>query len=159
MGGLLTMIGGPLIAQLANSFIGKALDAFVAYNNKQISMEELRTRVQQAMLSTFAEVEKAYADSINKTFASFMEAAKTSVLMQRTWAIVALTQLFVILWAQLGIPALVTFGYVTRYASSGTTIDWAYALIALCLGGGAIALKTGPGSSKLAQDIKSITTK
>lgn len=157
--GLLTTLGGSLIAQLANSFIGKALDAFVAYQNKQISMEELRTKVQEAMFATFAEVEKAYADSLTKTFASFMDAAKTSVLMQRTWAIVALTQLFVLLWHQLAIPALVTFGFVTRYASSGGTIDWAYALLALCLGGGAITLKTGPGSGKLAQDIKSITTK
>jgi hypothetical protein len=157
--GFLTMLGGPLIKAITDSFLGKALDAFTAYNNKQISMEELRTRVQQAMLATFAEVEKAYADSLNKTFASFMDAASKSVFMQHVWGAVALTQLAVLLWHQVGIPGVIALGWVTKYPSSGTTVDWAYALLALCLGGGAIALKTGPGAGKLAQDIKSITSK
>src|SRR4051794_9404940 len=95
--GLLTMLGGPLIKAITDSFLGKALDAFTSYNNKQISLEELHTRVQQALLATFAEVERAYADSLNKTFASFMDAAKTSVFMQHVWGAVALSQLIVLL--------------------------------------------------------------
>ena len=35
---------------IVNGVLDKALSAFVAYNNKQISLEELRTQLNKAML-------------------------------------------------------------------------------------------------------------
>ena len=142
---MLSALAGTVITQVASAFIGKALDAFVVYNNKQISMEELRTRVQQAMLDSFKEIEVAHADALAKTYASFMQTMAQSRLMQAVWASVVISQLFVLLWHQIGIPAYVELvGH--RYPSSGTTVEWAYLLLAACLGMGPVVLRSGPGT-------------
>lgn len=133
-----------LAASLATALIPKVLDAFVSYNNKQISLAELQTRLSQSLLDCFAEVNKAQADALAKTYASFMGAVQTSRLMQAVWASVVVSQLLVLLWHQIGIPALVYFA-AARYPSSGTTVDWAYLLLAFCLGAGPVVLNSGPG--------------
>lgn len=149
---ILTSIFNVLGGQIVDSLLGRITGVFEAYFKKQISVEQLRTQVAQALLETFAEVEKAYADSLARTFDSFMRATAQSKLMQAVWAAVALSQLFVLLWHQFFIPALVAVVHLSdpqwNYPSSGTTIDWAYALLMFCLGGGAIALKMGGSQIK-----------
>lgn len=154
---MLSALAGTVITQIASTFIGKALDAFVAYNNKQISMEELRTRVQEAMLDSFKAAEVAHADALAKTYASFMQTLAQSRLMQAVWASVVISQLFVLLWHQVGIPAYVELtGH--RYPSSGTTVEWAYLLLAACLGMGPVVLRNGPGTLSTA-NIKAMLAK
>jgi hypothetical protein len=134
-------LGGGLIDKLIDPFT----DLFKAYLNKEISKEELRTKLLQSFLSSVTEIEKAHADSITKTYATFMQAAVQSRLMLAVWAAAALSQLLVLLWHQVGISALCFFmGDKACWPSSGTTVDWAYAVLMFCLGGGAIALRTGP---------------
>lgn len=158
--GILTSIFSSLGGEIVDRLLGRITGVFEAYFKKQISVEELRTRVSQALLATFADVEKAYADSIARTFDSFMRAAAQSRLMQAVWASVALSQLLVLVWHQVGIP-FVSFwlskpDHPFHYPSSGATVDWAYALVMFCLGGGAIALKTGPGAGSLKDQLKSL---
>jgi hypothetical protein len=148
---ILDWIATPIV----NAVVAPFTDLFKSYLNKQITESELRAKMVTALIAGFADVEKAYADSLAKTFASFMDAAKQSRLMQSVWAAVALSQLAVLLWHQVGIPALVLWMRSGNpdwvYPSSGTTVEWSYLLIALCLGGGAIALKMAPGSGSAAQ--------
>src|SRR6266496_733749 len=92
--------------QIVNGILDKALSAFVAYNNKQISMEELRAKLAEAMLATFKEIEVAHSDALTKTYASFMQAMVQSKLMQYVWASVTISQLLVLLWVQVGVSAL-----------------------------------------------------
>ncbi len=155
---MFTALLEPIISALGGKLLDNIEDAFKTYVAGQITREQLAVKLQEALLSTFADVEKSYAASINATFDSFMKAAAQSKLMQQVWAAVALTQLIVLLWHQVGIPALV---YLTgaRYPSSGATVDWAYALLALCLGGGAITLKTGPGSGSMIDGLKKLVGK
>jgi len=143
---MLGSIIGALGGNIVDSLLGKITGVFESYFKKEISMEELRTKVLQSLLSTFSEIEKAHADSIAKTFDSFMRAAAQSKIMQVVWASVAISQLLVLLWHQVGIPAFVYFAAV-KYPSSGATVDWAYALLMFCLGGGAVALRMGSASS------------
>lgn len=152
---LAALFTGPILSAIAGQLFSGLEGAWQAYVNKEISKDELHAKIEQALIASFADVEKAYADSLTKTFASFMDAASRSVLMQQVWATVAITQLFVLLWHQVGIPAVV---YMTGhgYPPSGTTVTWAYALLALCLGGGALAMKTGPGASRIAEDLKAL---
>lgn len=154
--GFLSILGGAVIKEIANGLFGKIEAGWEAYMKKEISRDQLLEKMQEALLSTFAEVEKTYADSITKSFSTFMEAASKSRLMQAVWASVALSQLFVLFWYQWVVPALVTWGWVNKYASAGATVDWAYALLMFCLGGGAIALKSGPGSGSLKDQLKSL---
>jgi hypothetical protein len=138
---------GTLIKAIAGPLLDKTVDGIVdvakQFINKEITKEELRTRLAETLIKGTAEIEKAHADSIAATFDSFMKAAVQSKIMLAVWAATATSQLLVILWHQVGIP-LYSHLYSVTYPSSGDTSGWAYALLMFCLGGGAIALRTGP---------------
>lgn len=147
MGGILSLLGGTVVKEIANSLIGKLAESFQAYLTKQITIEELRGKMVAALLQTFAEVEKAQAAALSQTFQSFMGAVATSQLMQKVWATVVLVQLGVLTFAQIGIP-LIGRVYGGVWPSSGATIDWAYALIVLLCGGGPLLLQRKPSDYK-----------
>lgn len=143
---ILTKIAGMFGGQIVDALLGNVTGLFKAYFDKKISEAELRAKVLEALMASFADVEKAYADSVTKTFGSFMEAASKSKLMQATWAAVCLSQLCVVLWHQVGIPALMFWGYPgLHYPSAGTTADWANAMVLFCLGGGAYSQRSAGG--------------
>lgn len=146
---IFTTIGMPLI----NGILDKALDAFRAYENKQISIEQLKTQLYGMMLDTIKAVEVAHSDALAKTYASFMDAMKTSALMQRTWAAVVLSQLFVLLWSQWAVPLLFAFGYLSSW-KAGTSAEWAYLLVGACLGMGPMVLRSGPGAGTLVERLR-----
>lgn len=133
MGFLTSMLGGEIISALANTFIGKATEAFTAYLNKQISIEELRSRVQIALSASFAEIEKSHADALAKTFESFTGAMIASRLVRWVWATVVLSQLGVLTAHQTG------------FIAASASIEWAYLLIGGLCGLGPIILRHGPG--------------
>lgn len=148
---IFSAVGGNII----DGLLGRITGVFDSYFKKQITMEELKAQVTRAMLDTFSEVEKAHADALARTYDSFMKAVVQSKIMQAVWASVVVSQLVVLLWHQLGIPALVYFT-ATRYPSSGTTVEWAYLLLAACLGMGPVLLRSGPAAGTLKDKIKSI---
>jgi hypothetical protein len=141
-----------IITTLVPILTGSLADAFKAYEQKQITLAELNAKVQEALISAFAEVQKSQSAALAATFASFMDGAKNSKLMRVVWAIVVLTQLGVLLWAQVGAPAFVRM-FGGEWPSSGSTVDWAYLLVAACLGLGPVVLNKGPGKVDLS-DLK-----
>jgi hypothetical protein len=155
---ILKAIGLPFVDKL----IEGGVHLFDAYLKKQISIEELRTQLLGVAMRSASEVEIAHAQSLTSTYNTFIAAAAQNPTMARVWAATALSQLFVLLWHQLGIPFYVwaasTPGHVAHYPSSGATVDWAYALLMFCLGGGAIALRAGPGSASVTDQLKSLIT-
>jgi len=155
---MLSAIFSSVGMSIVNAFLGKALEAFTAYNNKVISIEELRTRVSIAMMQSFKEVEVAHAEALAKTYASFMQAMVQSRLMKIVWAAVTLSQLCVLLWVQVGVS---TFVYLTGtpWPSSGKTSDWAYLLVAACVGMGPIVLRSGPGEGTITEKLKTMVGK
>lgn len=137
-----------IIMALVPILTGSLADAFKAYEQKQITLAELQAKIQQALISAFAEVQKSQSVALAQTYASFMDGAKNSKLLRVVWAIVVLTQLGVLLWQQVGIPAVVEItGH--SYPGAGATIEWAYLLLAFCLGAGPIVLNKGPGKVDL----------
>jgi len=155
---MLSLLTGPILQAITGNLFDKVADTFQAYFNKQISREEAQAKVSLALASAFAEVEKSHADSIARTFASFMDAAKTSLLLRIGWFLVVTTQLSVLIWHQVGIPAYVHI-VGGSYPSSGTTVEWAYLLLAACLGMGAVLLRSGPGVGNLADRLKSLVVR
>ena len=144
---MLSLLGPGIIKAIIDSFLGNALDAFKAYQNKQISLEELNVRLRQSLLTAFSEVEKSHAEALAKTYASFMQAVTQSKILQVMWALVVGSQLFVLVWHQIGIPFIVFMGWTAKYPLSGSTVEWAYLLLAACLGMGPVVLRSGPASS------------
>ena len=141
---MLTAVLGPLASVLTGGLMDRIEGAFKAYVQGQISREHLAAQVTQALLATFADVEKAYADALTKNFSAFMQAASQSILMQVVWGTVVLSQLFVLFWYQWVVPFLVTYGYVKTYASAGSTIDWAYAIVGGGIGLAALTMRSNP---------------
>lgn len=154
MGFLATLFGGGALQALVGALAGPLENIFHDYIQGKISKEQLQEQIQAAMLQAFAQVETQYLDSITKTYTAFIQAAATNPVMARAWSVVLYSQLFVLIWHQFAIPALVTSGLVTTYAQSGTTVSWAYALVALCLGAPAIASRVGPTANWAASGLK-----
>lgn len=157
---MLSAIFSSLGGQIIDAFFGKALAAFEMYNKKQISIEELRVKLGEALLEAFKAVEVAHADTLAKTFDSFMKAVVQSRLMQITWAFVTISQALVLLWHQVGIPGLCYFvGEKACYPSSGSTVEWAYLLVGACLGMGPIVLRSGPGAGTITERMRDLIKK
>ncbi len=156
---IFSSLGGAII----DKFFGNALKAFEMYNNKVISLEELKTKLYIELVEAVKSVEVAHAEALAKTYASFMGALEKSKLMQVVWASVTISQLLVLLWHQVGIPWFVLLMQQTvpgwKYPSSGTTVDWAYLLLAACIGAAPVLLRAGPGAGNLADRMKALVGK
>lgn len=126
------------------------------YINGRISHEQLLLEGSKVLLGCFQQLDAALLDSITKTFTSFWQANNQNAVMQHGWAIVLYSQLFVLIWHQWVIPLVVTLGLVKEYATSGATVNWAYALVALCLGAPAIASRVGPAANWAADNLSRI---
>lgn len=142
---MLSAIVSALGGKIIDSLLGRITGLFESYFKKQISMEELKVSLQKAMIETFQEVEKSHAELVAKTFESFQVTLRQVPIVQRAWAWVLYTQLAVLVWHQAGIPAF-TLLTGLKYPSSGSTVEWSYALIAFMFGAGAMLLRTGPGA-------------
>jgi hypothetical protein len=152
---MLSTIISQLGLSIINGFLDKALAAFTAYQNKQISIEQFKTQLYEALLASVKEVEIAHADALAKTYASFMDTMKTSKLMQWVWAIVTLSQTFVLVWSQFAVPLLFAYGLLPNW-KAGTSAEWAYLLVGACLGMGPIVLRSGPGAGSLLERMKAV---
>lgn len=144
-----------MLATIAKLFlpniIGPILDLADKYLNRQITKDQLEAQLKIAITQAFADVERAHAESLTETYKAFIGAAKDNRTLSMGWAVTLYSQLLVLLWHQVGIPAYAKF--VGPWPSSGTTVDWAYALVALCLGGGAMMLR---GSGGVMGQLKSL---
>ena len=136
IGAILKMLSAPFIGKLTDSIT----DVAKAYFDKQISEAEFKSRVDIVVQQTFADVEKTWAEAATKQFESFQQTARQSPVIARAYAAVIVTQLFVLVWYQWGASAF-TLATGTSWPSAGATVDWAYAILALCLGGGAFVLR------------------
>ena len=159
MGLLASIFTGPVLSALLDKFIAPAEDIWKAYINKQITQDQLREKLSEILVTSFADIEKSHADALTKTYATFMASADKSPLLQAVWASVTISQLLVLVWHQVGIPAIIASGLVTHYPSSGSTVEWAYALIAACLGLGPVVLRTGAAGANLSSLAKLLPLK
>lgn len=146
---MLTKLLASAGVEIADRMLGRVTSLIEAHLRKEISKEELRTRLAEAFLSAAAEVEKAHAETLARSYGEFMRAAAQNALMTRVWAAVTLSQLGVLLWHQMGIPFVIAVGLTDRYPSSGSTVEWAYALVGACIGLSPLVLRSGAGTSPL----------
>lgn len=165
MGWLAALITPAIVKTIAGSLFDNAASIFQKYLTKSITREEAMAQLKAAITNAIAEIEQSHADALAKTFDSFMQAVSKSRFMQIIWGAVALSQLFIILWHQWGIPYLtmlcwkgtVSFGNATcEYPSSGDTAYWAYLLLAGCIGLGPVVLRAGPGAGNLVGKLKAL---
>ena len=151
---LLSQFGMTII----NGILDKALAAFQSYNNKQISIEELKDKLYGLMVAAARDVEIAHADALTKTYATFMDAAKGNRLMASMWAAAVGSQIFVLFWSQFCVPLLYAYGYLPNW-KAGTSADWAYLLVGALLGLGPMVLRAGPSAGNITDKLKTMISK
>ena len=139
---ILSSVGGVFFDKLFGNLRG----AFESYLNKEISIEELRSRMVIEAVKAAKESEVSHSETLAKTYATFMDALKVTPILQRMWAWTVGTQLFVIVWAQFFVPLLFAYSLLPNW-QAGTTAEWAYFLLGGCLGFGPIILRNGPGAT------------
>jgi hypothetical protein len=127
--------------------LGGILDLVKQHQANQITREQLLNEMGKMLLSSVVEVEKAMADAIKATFASFMGTVQATPIVARAYVAVLLSQTTVLVWVQVGVPFL-TWMTGTVYPDAGTTINWAYALVAGLCGLGPLVMKTSPADLK-----------
>lgn len=147
-------VGGAFFDKLFGNMRG----AFESYLNKQISLEELRSRMVVEALKAAKEIEVSHSETLAKTYASFMDALKVSPLLQRMWAWTVGTQLFILFWSQFFVPLLFAYSILPNW-KAGTTGDWAYLLLGACLGMGPLVLRNGPGAGSMTDKLKAMVSK
>lgn len=137
-----------IIASVAGSMVDKIIGPFLelgkAYMNKQISMEELRAKMVEAMVSSAADVEKTHSQELTKTYSAFIDASTKSFLLRFMWAVALGSQIFVLFWSQWVVPMLYAYGYMNKGWHAGTTGEWSYLLVGALLGLGPMVLRSGP---------------
>jgi hypothetical protein len=133
-----------LAALFAPSVIGaifrEGASLFRDYQQGKITLEQLHTQLAVIAHQEATKVEQANAEMIAKTFGAFVDMAKHSLLIRWVYAIVVLSQTFVLFWNEWVVPYLVWM-YGGAYPSSGELVQWAYALLVLLVGGGMVAIK------------------
>jgi hypothetical protein len=149
-------LGGAVIKQLAGTLIDKVSGAFAAYQQRQITREQLQAELQKALAESFAEVEKAHADALAKTFESFQATVRASPEIARMFSIVIYSQLFVLFWSQWVVPMLYMVGWIGHGWKPGASAEWAYLLVGGLCGAAPMLLRAGPGAGSIAERLKGL---
>lgn len=124
---------GTVASAAVNVLTGGLVDRIVglgkAWLQKEISEAEFR-----------AEVEKSANDTAARITESLQATIRSSPVLQRALAFVMVSQTLVLLLYQLGGPLwpMIT-GDV--FPAPVITVEWAYALVGLCITGGAVMLR------------------
>jgi hypothetical protein len=164
---LIASLGSAGIGAVVNGIMGPFLGLAEQYFKKQISLAELKTKMGTVLTEGFTSVEKSHAESLTATMNSFYTTMAQSKLMQYVWGFVVVSQTLVLVWHQVGIPAVVKIcrsglahnspGWLAcSYPSSGSSVEWAYLLITALCGAGVVLLRNGPGKGDVSSRLKEL---
>ena len=128
------LIAGAVSGVLQGVF-GRVMDSVDLYMKKQITEAELKSRLEQLRIESATDIEKATLEAATKSFAEFQGTVRTSPIVQRAYVAVMVSQLFVLIWAQLLGPVLTAAGW-SSVAVPADGVNAALWLLVLCLGGG-----------------------
>lgn len=134
--GLITKV----LSFLTGSLVGEIGGIAKAYFNKEISEAEFEAKIKIAVEENHAKIEQAWADTTAKTTESVQQTMRVSPMMQRAYALALLSQIFVLIWYQVGASAFLLYTG-KAWPSPGTTVEWAYLLVGAMIGAGPLVFK------------------
>lgn len=139
---ILSMFGGQVIDKIWSG----VMQVINQYQQKQITEIEAKKALLSLLISSFRDIEVSHSETLAKTYESFQVTLRGSPILQAAWTALFLSQMLVLLWHQVGIPALCyTVGNASCYPTSGDTVKWSYLLLAFMMGAGPIVFRAGPG--------------
>jgi hypothetical protein len=152
---LAALFTGPIVKAIAGSLFDTAANIFKAYQAREISREQALADLSKALVAAFAEVEKAHAEALAKTYESFQQTLRGSPELIRMFKVVIYSQTFVLFWSQWVVPMALWLGYDGAWRA-GTTAEWAYLLIGGLCGAAPMLLRAGPGAGNIADRLKGL---
>lgn len=131
------MIGAIIAKILTGGLLDKITGLAESYMKGQVTKAEFEAQVKIEAGKAGVEIEQAWLKAASEQYESFQKSVRSSAVLQRAYAVVMISQLAVLVFYQIGASAfLLATG--TPWPSPGTTIDWAYLLLATSMGGGLI---------------------
>lgn len=135
------MLAALFAPAVLNALFTKGVELFQQYQQKQITLEQLKQQLGIIAIQEATKVEQANAEMVAKTYAAFSEVLKLSPLVRWVYAIVTLSQAFVLFWYQWAVPFIVWKYGGTFPPASDVLLEWGYGLLVLLVGGGMVAIK------------------
>lgn len=135
------MIG--IIAKiLTGGLTGQILEAWKLYREGKTTEAEFEAKVQVASKEAEARMEEAWSKSASEMMESIQTTVRSSKELQRAFVLVLFSQLFVLVWYQLGTSAYEIISG-SRWPAPVASIEWAYLLIAAMIGAGPWVFRKG----------------
>lgn len=125
-----------LVGPVANVF----LEAYKDKNATTISKAEIEARLKTVMTNAALEAYKSGNDAAYKMFDSFQQSLRASAEIRKVWKLAVLSQLFFVVFLEMGVPLLVQLGYIVSW-KVGSLDTWALGFLGASLGVSPIILK------------------
>lgn len=135
------MLAALFAPAVLSAIFEKGFDLFKDYQQGKITLEQLKTQLGVIAMQEATKVEQANTEMVAKTSPAFMDTLKTSQLVRVVYAVVTLSQAFVLFWYQWAVPFIVYKFGGSFPPASDVLLQWGYGLLVLLVGGGAVAIK------------------
>lgn len=120
---------GLLSKLLLGPLLGKLVDLYKSYNQKQVTESQLRRDLEKTILSTFSEVTKTQADVI-------MAEMRAEGWLQRNWRpVTAVCFAFIVMFYGILLPIAVDWFGAPPVRVGDQLLKWIMDAVMLCLGG------------------------
>lgn len=134
------MIAAAIVKILTGGLLDKITGLADSLIKGQITKAQFDAQVKIEAGRVEADIERTWAEASSRQYESLQASLRSSVVLQRAYAVVMISQLAVLVWYQIGAPAfLLVTG--SAWPNPGTTIDWAYLLLAITIGGGSLVAR------------------
>lgn len=135
------MLAALFAPAVISAIFGAGVDLFKQYQQGKITLAQLQQQLGIIAMQEATKVEQINADMVAKTYAAFSEVLKFSPLVRWVYAIVTLSQAFVLFWYQWAVPFIVWKYGGAFPPASDVLLEWGYGLLVLLVGGGMVAIK------------------
>jgi hypothetical protein len=134
-----------IIGVIINALIGPVAEKVLEWhkddNKTAVSKEQLAAELKKVMTLAATDAYKSGMDNAFKIYDSFQQSLRASEDIRRVWKLAVYSQLFFIVFLELGVPALVMAGIIDSWRV-GTLDTWALGFLGASLGIAPIIMKS-----------------
>lgn len=131
------MIGAIIAKILTGGLLDKITGLAESYVKGQVTKAEFEAQVKIETGKAGVEIEQAWLKAASEQYESFQKSVRSSVVLQRAYAVVMISQLAVLVFYQMGASAF-KLATGTDWPIPQAVIEWAYLLLGIAMGGGLI---------------------
>jgi hypothetical protein len=131
------VIGKIIVDILTGGLLDKITGLADSYLKGQVTKAEFEAQARIEAGKAGVEIEQAWLKAASEQYESFQKSVRSSVVLQRAYAVVMISQLAVLVFYQIGASAF-KLATGTDWPIPQAVIEWAYLLLGIAMGGGLI---------------------